>query len=398
MKRVAIVTAATGQGHLAAARALAEALRARGESVDTVDVSAAHPLVGVLAAVYNAFLRRPPRWMAAFFSLVNMTRPDRLAYRMLRGWALGEVRRLRPTAFISVHPMLNYGLAQALAWAGMDIPIAIVLTDLAPPLWRGWAEPRAAAVTAPTPQAADQLAAWGVPRDRIRMAPIPIRPAFRRPAADPLRRQTRRDVGLEDDRITVVLSAGTAGRAATLRAYRALAGSREVAGWIQALVLAGRDERVLREAKRVRPPFPAAVLSWRDDPEKVLAAADVLFTKPGGLTVSEALAAGIPLLLDGCGGVMPQERGNARWVVERGAGWMVEDPGAVPGILCGVGPRGWPGLRHRARAAVAGDANTVLEVLEQALGVSLTSGTITRDRAPVVFFSAAGLPGEGRSP
>ncbi len=398
MMRVAIVTAATGHGHVAAACALAEAVRARGGQAETVDVGAAHPLVGALVGLYNACLRRPPRWMTPFFHAVNAARLDRLAYRAVRRWALGEVRRIRPTAFISVHPMVNYGLAQTLAWAGMDIPFAVVLTDLAPPLWRGWAEPGAAAVTAATPEAADQLAVWGVPRDRIRMAPIPIRPGFRQPVGGRAGERARREFGLGEGRLTVVLSAGTAGRAAALRAYRALAASREVAGWIQAIVLAGRDERVLREAKRVRPPFPAAVLPWRDDPEKVLAAADVLFTKPGGLAVSEALAAGVPLLLDGCGGVMPQERGNARWVVGRGAGWMVEDPVAVPGILRGVGPRDWPGLRHRARTAVAGDANTVLEVVEQALGVSVTSGTITRDRAPAVFFSAAGLPGEGRSP
>ncbi len=398
MRRVALVTAGTGQGHLAAARALAEAARGRGEIVETLDVGAVHPLVGALAAVYNAFLRRPPRWMTAFFGLVNATRLDRLAYRAVRPWALRQIVRLRPTAFISVHPMLNYGLAEALAWGGMDIPMAIVLTDLAPPLWRGWAEPRAAAITAPTPEAADQLAAWGVPRDRIRMAPIPIRPAFHRPAADPLRGQARRDLGLEDGRITVVLSAGTARRAAALRAYRALAASREIAGWIQVILLAGRDERVLREANRVRPPFPAAVLPWRDDPEKILAAADVVFTKPGGLTVAEALAAGVPLLLDAYGGVMPQERGNARWVMGRGGGWMVEVPEAVPGLLRGVGPQGWPDLRRRARAAVGGDANTVLDVLERTLGVSVASAAVRRDPAPVMSFSAAGLREEGTNP
>jgi UDP-N-acetylglucosamine:LPS N-acetylglucosamine transferase len=368
MMRIVILTAATGHGHVAAARALAEAVRARGGQAESLDVGAAHPLVGALVSLYNACLRRPPRWMTPFFHAVNAARLDRLAYRAVARWALGEVRRARPTAFISVHPMVNYGLAETLASAGMDIPFAIVLTDLAPPFWRGWAERRAALTTAPTPEALGQLAAWGIPRDRLRLAPIPITPRFRRSDSAQRRQATRRALGLAADRFTVAISPGTACRPAGLQAYRALAAAADLAGRIQVLFLAGRDPRLRRRAQRVAPPFPAAVLPWRDDPATLLAAADVLFTKPGGLTVTEALAAGVPLLLDACGGILPQERGGATWVAGRGAGWIVDEPRAVPAWLRRLRPGEWAAARQRARAAVRGDAGAVLEVIAAGMG------------------------------
>ena len=166
----------------------------------------------------------------------------------------------------------------------------------------------------------------------------------------------------------MAISTGTACRPAGLRAYRALAAGSDLAGRIQVIFLAGRDPRLLRRARRVAPPFPTAVLPWRDDPETILAAADVLFTKPGGLTVTEALAAGVPLLLDACGGIMPQERGGANWVAGRGAGWIVDDPMAVPALLRRLRPGEWEEARQRARASVRGDAGAVLEVIEAVMG------------------------------
>ncbi len=390
MMHAAIVTAATGQGHLAAARALAEALRARGGTPEIMDVGAAHPLLAALVALYNTCLRRPPAWMAAFFTAVNTADFDRLAYRLVRSWALGELRRLRPSAFISVHPMVNHGLAESLVRAGAEVPFAVALTDLAPPFWRGWAERRAALTTAPTQEALDRLAEWGIPRDRLHLAPIPIAPRFRRSESAQRRQATRRELGLEEDRFTVAISTGTACRPAGLRAYRALAAAPDLAGRIQVIFLAGRDPRLLRRAQRVAPPFPAAVLPWRDDPETILAAADVLFTKPGGLTVTEALAAGVPLLLDACGGIMPQERGGANWVAGRGAGWIVDDPMAVPALLRRLRPGEWEEARQRARASVRGDAGAVLEVIEAVMG--------SPARAAQPLARPAGAPGLAAEP
>ncbi len=392
--RTAIFTAATGHGHLSAARALAEVAQGRGDALEIVDVGAAHPLLGALVASYNVWLRRPPRWMTLFFGAVNAVRLDRLAYRLVRPWAMRELRRIRPDAILSVHPMVNFGIAETLWELSMDVPFAVVLTDLAPPFWRGWAERRAAAITAPTPEAADQLAAWGVPRERIRPAPIPIRPVLRKPMSAARRGEVLRTLGLEAHRLTVALSAGRARRPSALRAYKALAAAPDLASRIQTVILTGGNSHMLERARRVDPPFPSAVLAWRDDPETILAAADALFTKPGGLMASEALAAGATLLLDAVGGVMPQERGTVRWVVAREAGWIVEAPEDVPAILRRVASGDWQGSRERATQAVGGDAATVLDLLEDALRAPGIQGAGRSHPAHALVSAAVAAPAE----
>lgn len=396
MTRVAIVTAATGKGHLMAARALAEVVRGRGGSPTILDFGASHPLLGALVKLYNAVLRRPPRWMATFYWTVNVLCPERVFYRLASRWFVREIGRHQPEVILSVHPMANHGIVETLTRAGIDLPLAVALTDFAPPFWRGWAEPRAAAVTAPTAEAAAQLAAWGVPPERIHRAPIPCRPAFRRLGTQNARRAALRDLGLEDGRLTVVLSAGTACRRSALRAYMAMAAARNLASRVQAVILTGENPHLLNAARRVDPPFPAAVLPWRDDPEAVLAAADVLFSKPGGLTASEALAAGVPLLLDACGGIIPQERGNARYIVGRGAGWIVRNPNEVPGLLRAIPSTAWSALRDRARRVPGGDAATLLDVLEDALEGPGLSQVRAGEAAPeVMVASAPGAKGKG---
>ncbi len=390
MRRVAILTAATGNGHLAAARALVEAVQARGGTAEVWDVGTAHRLLAAQVALYNACLRRPPAWMQAFFAAVNVVRPDRLTYRPARPWLLEHVRRFQPSLVVSVHPMVNHGVAETLARVGLDLPFAVALTDLAPPLWRGWAEPRATVTTAPTPQAIDQLVTWGAHRERVRLAPIPISPRFHLPTLARRRGAALRELGLDEGRLTIAFTAGSASRATGLRAYRALAGvPAALARRIQAIFVAGRDPDLLRGAGQVATPFPAAVLPWRDDPDTILAASDLLYTKPGSLTMYEALAAGVPLWLDGYRGIMPQERGGARWVVAQGAGWLVPDPRAIPALLETVADQPRERFRERARACMGGDAGTVLDLVEAA--VASPGGPPSAPAAPA---RAASLPPE----
>lgn len=366
--RAAIVTAATGHGHLSAARALAEAIEDRGGTAKLFDFGAAHRLLGALVGAYNRVLRRPPGWMGAFFRAVNAIRPDRYAYPAAERWFRSCLLQWRPSILLSVHPMANHGLIRLMGRAGIERPLAIVMTDAAPPFWRGWVEPRASLTTAPSAEAVRQLVAWGTPRDRVRLGPIPIRPVFLEIGAAPRAREARRALGLEDRRFTVAISAGTAARRSALQAYRALAGTAQLAETIQVVFLAGTDQRLAQAAAAVVAKFPVTIVGWREDPEAILAAADVLFTKPGGLTVFETLAAGVPLLMDGCDGVMPQEQGNARWALASGAAWLVRSPDRFPDAVLRLLGGDREEYRERARKAVEGDALTVVDMVRELVG------------------------------
>lgn len=358
--KVLIVTAATGQGHVTAARSLAESFEATGASARILDAGE-HPPIGRGAAGYDFFLKRPPAWMPIFYAAVEGLRLSQIGGLFLRTWASSVFRRERPDLVVSVHPIFNQGIAGMLQREETPVPFAVVLTDLCPPFWRGWTEPRAALTVAPTEQAAATLASRGVATERIAVLGMPVSERFRRRGSAQERGQARRSLGLDPDRFTLLMNAGTAGRATALEVLRELRAAPGLAQHLQVIFLAGSSEELRRRAAELGAgsPFPLAVLGWRQDMDALLEMADVVFTKPGGLTVSEALAKGVPLLIDGIGGIFPQERGGALWAQRLDLAWIIERPARVAEILLETRPEEWPARSRRCAAALPGGADVI---------------------------------------
>jgi processive 1,2-diacylglycerol beta-glucosyltransferase len=102
-----------------------------------------------------------------------------------------------------------------------------------------------------------------------------------------------------------------------------------------------------------------------------VAEADVVVTKPGGLTVSECLAAGRPLVL--VGAVPGQESLNQAWVVEQGAG-IASRPEAVGGSIARLGAPSLSAMGERARAMGTPRAAERVLALTLALALDRRSG------------------------
>jgi processive 1,2-diacylglycerol beta-glucosyltransferase len=109
---------------------------------------------------------------------------------------------------------------------------------------------------------------------------------------------------------------------------------RELPAPVQALVVTGQDSRL---ATRLREMFRGAerqirVFSYTDSVRQLMAAADLLVTKAGGVTLAEALAAELPIV---CFGSLPgQESGNERFVGMRGAALRARDAAELRNALC----------------------------------------------------------------
>lgn len=357
--RILILTAATGQGHVTAARALAEAFAAARPDVTAAVLDAGtHPAIRAAAASYNFFLRRSPAWMSLYYQAVHALRVPRLGAALLRRWSDEVYRSEGPELVVSVHPMLNVGIADTLSRHGA-VPFAVVLTDPFPPFWNGWAEPRADLTIVPTRAAAEQLVAWGVPRERVEVAGMPVAPAFRRRLDREPREALLRQHGLARDRFTLLINAGSAGRPTALRLFQKLMDSRHLHPRIQVLFVAGDNSALAARAARLKPLFPAVVFGWSENMADLLDLADAVFTKPGGLAVFEALAKGVPVLVDACAGIMPQERGAAEWLERENLGWRIRRPMAAVAILTDTSPAEWAARSKRCREAASSDAGTI---------------------------------------
>jgi processive 1,2-diacylglycerol beta-glucosyltransferase len=195
---------------------------------------------------------------------------------------------------------------------------------------RAWAQPEVGlyAVT-PDPVAKD-LAAWGIPANKIIACGMPLDPAF---LSRPDRDTARRNLGVASDtNLLLVLFGGTGfGRP------RAILGELvKVKRPFQAVLITGRNERLHREAavaaQALRNQLPNCItLGWVDNMHEWLAAADIVVNKPSGLALLEAMACGVPFLaLDPLPG---NERRHCDLIECWGVGHWVRNHGELAAVV-----------------------------------------------------------------
>src|SRR5690606_20159269 len=184
-----------------------------------------------------------------------------------------------------------------------------------------WRQPRADLTFCPPGRAKHDLRRGGVPARRVVASGIPVDPA----CGDPYdAAAAKRLAGLAPDRPTVVLLAGAAGMgplvAVLTRTARALAGAADV------VVVCGRNEALRGEVTRAARGLPGRIVvrGFVSPLLDLLRGADVVVTKPGGLTTSECLALGKPTVFyEAAPG---QESANAAHAVALGGGVLGGDP------------------------------------------------------------------------
>jgi len=158
-----------------------------------------------------------------------------------------------------------------------------------------------------------------------------VHPKFTYPG-DEAARVARRELGLDPEKFTVFVNAGWEGGGNIPQIFRELVrGGLDV----QAIFLAGRNAelRAKAESLAVDATIPIKVIGYSEQVEQLMAAANVMISKLGGLTTFEAFACRVPIIADVIAGSMPQEAGAARLIVKRGAGVLLEHPGDVVPVV-----------------------------------------------------------------
>jgi processive 1,2-diacylglycerol beta-glucosyltransferase len=117
--------------------------------------------------------------------------------------------------------------------------------------------------------------------------------------------------------------AGIAGGAALIERLLALPQD------FQIIALAGRNEKLLASYRAIAKNHPTRLfpLGFTTTIERLMACADVAVTKPGGLTVSECLAVGLPMVL--IAPIPGQEERNADYLMEQGVALKAQDAVAL---------------------------------------------------------------------
>lgn len=356
MASIWVAYAPVGGGHAGAAKAVVETAQAMGHETKLFDILeyTSRWMRETYMNAHAASMQGATKTYGKAFERTNRRDPlgewvrNQFDHAMFASFEK-EVDRGAPDIFVSTHhlPTLLVGrLRRKRHYLGYH---AVAITDYTAHAF--WAEADVDRFFVGNEQVAGELRAHGISGHRVHVSGIPVRPQFAEvsawtppPPNAPLR---------------VLVSGGGLGHGPVMEVVQALAQVPQ----LQLRVLAGRSEELRRAAAELLAHSPAQgeALGFQDAPWEHVGWSHVVVGKPGGLTVSEALAAGRPFV--SVGAQPGQEAFNAEFLLHSGAG-CVQNPTSLAGWLRSAGSA----LARMAEAAGAvGKPHAARTLLQEAL-------------------------------
>ncbi|HEY9899386.1 MAG TPA: glycosyltransferase [Pantanalinema sp.] len=335
-KHILVMYETAGGGHYANARAIENAFKTRhpGCTVTLMHISAAtnSKRVEYLYNSYNDMLKADPRMVHYGYQIMNRVNAEQIIFPLLLKANRNLEDYLReqdPDIIVSVFGVVNYAAMSVLdrmGWTGKK-PYVIFVTDLTRNFLRSWVHPEADMMIAMLDESREQLIAYGMPAERIRVLHgMPVNPTFMTQRKS--REEARRALGMALDRFTVLITMGGVANKNTIRFSKELADSGLP---LQLIVACGRNAALKRKMDRLasHARIPIKVLGFTDQMPTLMDASDVAVSKPGPGTIAELAYKEIPMLIDGIFAPMPQEKGNLDFVVEKGIGTVITRSSSV---------------------------------------------------------------------
>lgn len=319
--RILIATVTAGGGHLQAAAALEEAWTTvhPSDEVKRVDLLDLVPKLQrkVYAEGYVKLIAHAPELYELFFNRTDNPKRLRELGTFRRRFAehtnrkfVRLLKQFAPDVVLCTHFLPLEVLGALKSRRGADHPFVVcVVTDFeAHALWM---EPVVDLYCVAAEETKARLIARQVESGRVAVTGIPIAERFSGPIdAAAVRRRS----GLRDDLPTILVLGGGFGMGPVAGILESLD---RVEREFQIVVVAGRNVALRRELAALDRHHPTHVLGFVSNMHEIMSVADLIITKPGGLTTAEALALGKPLFI--LNPIPGQEMANSDFLLERGA-------------------------------------------------------------------------------
>lgn len=311
---VLVLSAASGAGHVRAAEALVSAFGAWGVAADHLEVLRYTTPVfrSVYSDLYIDLVNKRPEILGWVYN--SLDRPwkhqkRRLALDLLNTGPLVKLlKKSSPAVAICTHFLPAEILVHLKKKRLIDVPLGIVVTDFdAHALWLFRNVDWYFVACDETKAYLEQL---GIPEESIHVTGIPIDPVFSRTTA---KREARMTHGLDPDMTTILVSVGGFGVGPMELLIRSLDRMKNNA---QMVVICGKNEKLHSQISEMKTVHPKKVLGFTKEMDSLMAAADILVGKAGGLTSSEAFARGLILVI--VNPVPGQEERNSDHFLEEG--------------------------------------------------------------------------------
>lgn len=327
--RILVLSASVGAGHLRAAQAVELALRqvvphATVKNLDVLDLTNT-AFRRIYGKGYLDLVNKAPHVLGYFYDLLDQPskegRRDRLRLAVQKLNLLKFIRFLQEEPWdlvINTHFLPAEMIATLRKEGKLTLPQVTATTDFE--THRMWVNEPCERYFTATAEGAEYLRHWGVPRGTdIIPTGIPIHPVF----SEPKPRETcLNNQGLVGDRPVVLQLAGGFGVGPIEKLFRALL---DVEVPLEVVTVAGRNEKVKErlQALAKHPRHRVKILGFTEQIDELMGCADLVMSKPGGLTTSETLARGAAMVI--VNPIPGQESRNSDFLLENSAAIKVNN-------------------------------------------------------------------------
>ena len=327
-ENILILAASAGSGHLVAAQGLQQTYEALAPASRIINRDCLDYIAPWASRLYRSaytFLtsKAPNAWRQLYNnfdqagprpSVSNTRSAGLLLQQVLTAKVPARIEAEHPRAVVTAHFMPG----QILGHIERSYPVYEVITDYV--VHGSWINEGVDGYFVASDEAREMTTARGVDPALVHVTGIPVRPPFANP---PHREDARRTFGIPPDELTVLLVSGGWGAGSLSEIAHGIAHIRYP---MTLVTVAGSNETERRRLGATA--WPAHVnhigFGFTQQMADIMAAADLLVTKAGGLTVAEGTALGLPFVL--LPPIPGQEEGNANWLEHHGAGLVARNP------------------------------------------------------------------------
>ena len=323
--KILILSATFGDGHKQVAKAISEAVEYTLPNASPIILDIMewiHPyLYPVSLFVYKRGIKRFPQVYSYFYKKTRVKNSFSTKLNSLFTFGLQTmlevIQRIKPRVVVSTYPFAA-GIISKLKEQGLiNIPAVTIITDYTDHSY--WIHPYTDLYIVGSNQVRDRLISLGIEDDKIKNTGIPVRQRF-------IKSQPREllleKYGMRSNKFTVLIMGGGDGFIGKGRStFRAL---ESVSQTLQLIIVCGRNKKLKKQLELELKDYKHDVLllGFCENIQELMAISDLMITKPGGVTTSEALAMGLPLLI--YHPLPGQEEDNAEFLWKSGLAFLAK--------------------------------------------------------------------------
>ncbi len=308
-----LLSVKAGQGHNQCAMAITESLTERGFECQTLDtLEYINTILGkTVDKGYLITTSKLKKAYAKFYRLAEKRDPDSshtfsfLTNKLFAQKLKKYIREYAPDVIVCTHIFAAQMLAQI---KNLDILTVGVVTDFT--VHPFWEDAKLDYYITAAKQLDNQMMKKGLPVDRVLPLGIPIQSKFSKPI-DKL--EARKTLGI-DDKFTILVMSGSMGYG---KISKTIVQLDKLNFDFQIISICGNNKRSKRSIDKLETSKKVYNYGYVNNVEVFMSASDCIVTKPGGLTTSEALAKGLPMIV--LGAIPGQEERNLEFLLNNGA-------------------------------------------------------------------------------